>query len=314
MTRMTIITPSYNQAAYLPATIASVLSQDYADFEYLIFDGGSTDGSVAILRAQTDPRLKWVSEKDGGQSHALNNGLRAATGEIITYINSDDTLLPGALRFAVAYFAAHPDADLLHGDCDAIDAAGAPMPMMTSAPFALGAMLTGQHPNIHQPGTFWRRRVTEAIGAFDEAMQFSFDADYWIRASLAGFRIDYVPGTRAQYRFHDASKSVSQTDRFYDDWCRIVEKVFADSATPDSVLRLRAEVDTQTAWTFGKIMWRYRRYDVARPLLLRSLRSPRLTRRLMAALMLIETVTGTRLTKIVAAVFSRADGYQMSGF
>ncbi len=106
---VSIITPSFNQAAFLPATLDSVLSQDYDHLELIVMDGGSTDGSVAILEAQTDPRLTWISESDRGQSHALNKGLARAQGEILTYLNSDDLIMPHTLAFIVDYFEAHPD-------------------------------------------------------------------------------------------------------------------------------------------------------------------------------------------------------------
>src|SRR5690606_5120707 len=104
---ISIITPSYNQAQYIQATIDSVLSQDYVDIEYVIVDGGSTDGTVEILKSLNDPRVRWISERDAGQPDALNKGLRMTRGEIVTFINSDDLLLPGAVRFAAEYFASH---------------------------------------------------------------------------------------------------------------------------------------------------------------------------------------------------------------
>lgn len=313
MTRVTVITPSYNQAAFLPTTIDSVLNQDYSDIEYLIFDGGSTDGSCAVLEAIRDPRARWVSEKDKGQSDALNKGLQAATGDILTYINSDDTLLPGAVRFAIEYFEAHPETDLLHGDCEAIDAEGRHIREMKSAPLGLAEWLTGRHPNVHQPGTFWRRRMMERLGLFDSSMNYAFDSDYWVRAALEGFKLDYVPGMRAQYRFHDTSKTVSQTDRFYDDWLRIVDKIFSDPAVPESLREVRPEMEAYAAWHFGKMMWRYRRYDRARALLREVRHSPSAKRRLLSRMMLLETYTGTRLTMAAANLFSRFGGYDVGG-
>ncbi|MBL8132610.1 MAG: glycosyltransferase [Anaerolineae bacterium] len=313
MTRVSILTPSYNQAQFLPATIDSVLSQDYPEIEYLIVDGGSSDGSRAVLEAIRDPRVRWVSEKDKGQANALNKGLQAATGDILTFINSDDRLLPGAVRFAVEHFAAHPETDLLHGDCEAIDTDGRHLHVLTSAPLDLAAWLTGRHPNVHQPGTFWRRRLTDRIGLFDEGMHYSFDGDYWVRAVLAGLRLDYVPGERAQYRFHETSKTVSQTDRFYDDWLRIVDKVFSDPAAGEALRSIRPEMESFAAWHYGKLMWRCRQYDRARPLLRQAGRSPRVVRRLLSRVMLLETYTGTRLTMTVANLFRRLGGYDVGG-
>src|SRR5882757_342896 len=113
--RISIITPSYNQAAYIEQTICSVLGQGYSNLEYIIIDGGSTDGSVDIIRKYENRLAYWVSEKDRGQTHAINKGLERATGEIIGYLNSDDYYLDGALAGIADVFGRHPDLDLLHG-------------------------------------------------------------------------------------------------------------------------------------------------------------------------------------------------------
>ncbi|MDZ4767615.1 MAG: glycosyltransferase family 2 protein [Chloroflexota bacterium] len=311
--RVTIITPSYNQAAFLPATIASVLNQDYADIEYLIFDGASTDGSVEILRAQTDPRLKWVSQKDGGQTDALNNGLRTATGEIITFINSDDTLLPGAVHFAVEYFAAHPACDLLYGDAEIIDADGKRMQVIPSTPYNLEEVVLGQQTFLQQ-GTFWRRRVSETIGGFDDAIQYTFDIDYWARTALAGFQLDYVPGLRAQFRMHDASKSVSQKERFYADWRLTFAHIFAHPNTPQQVRQRESESWSYLDWHYAKLYWKDRDYDKARSMLRPFLAHRSRTRRFFSRLMLAETYTGTRLSTLVARLYARVAGYSIGGF
>src|SRR5258706_6083465 len=122
--RISIVTPSFNQAAYVDATIRSVLDQRYPNLEYIVVDGGSTDGSVDIIRRYEDRLTYWVSEPDRGQADAINKGLARATGEIRAYLNSDDLYLPGALLRVAAEYRAHPDADIICGVCRVIDEHG----------------------------------------------------------------------------------------------------------------------------------------------------------------------------------------------
>ncbi len=122
--RVSIVTPSFNQAAFLEETIQSVLSQDYPNLEYIIIDGGSTDGSVEIIKKYADKLAYWVSEKDTGQADAINKGLIRVTGEIVAWLNSDDIYLPGTIRAAVEALQAHPDCGLVYGDVLSVDAKG----------------------------------------------------------------------------------------------------------------------------------------------------------------------------------------------
>lgn len=306
MPQVSIITPSYNQAQFIGATIASVLSQA-VDLEYFIIDGGSTDGTVDILRAQTDPRLHWVSEKDSGQANAINKGLARATGEFITFINSDDVLLPGAMAFALEYFTAHPQADLIYGDVNLVDAAGGLLRVSPSVPYSLPAALTGAM-TVMQQGSVWRRRVTERIGGMDERLHYVFDAEYWLRAALAGFDVRYVPGVRAEFRMHGASKSVSQARRFLDDWAGVFERAFADPALPPDLRALRPQADAYLDWHYGKFDWANKQFSAARPRLWRTLRTGRPTRRALAAAMLFDSYANTHTAQGAARLFTRFTG------
>src|SRR5262245_17911524 len=124
---ISIVTPSFNQAAFLEETLRSVTAQEYPRVEHIVIDGGSTDGSVDILRRHAAGLRAWVSEKDRGQSHAINKGFAIASGDVLTWLNSDDTLLPGALRAVGETFARRADVDLVYGDFVYTDAAGEPM-------------------------------------------------------------------------------------------------------------------------------------------------------------------------------------------
>src|SRR5664279_1773877 len=124
MTLVTVVTPSFNQGQFIRETIDSVFQQDYPQLEYIIIDGGSTDGTVEILKSYQDSRFRWISEKDQGQSDAINKGLRLSRGDVLTFINSDDLLLPGAISEVVDYFEKHAEVDALFGDVKLIEANG----------------------------------------------------------------------------------------------------------------------------------------------------------------------------------------------
>jgi glycosyltransferase involved in cell wall biosynthesis len=183
--RFSIITPSLNQARFIRQTIESVLSQDYPDIEYIVMDGGSTDSTPDILR-EYGHRLQWVSETDKGQADAINKGIQRATGKLIGFINSDDYLLPGALRFAAERLLEKPEHKWLTGDYVIIDQQGQPIQPFTvlykrlyrklSSPAVLA--FTNY---IVQPSTFWKREVHDEIGYLDNTLRYTFDYDFWMR-------------------------------------------------------------------------------------------------------------------------------------
>jgi glycosyltransferase involved in cell wall biosynthesis len=242
--RLTIVTPSYNQASYLSETIRSVLTQQ-GDFEleYLVMDGGSSDGSVDIIRSYADQvaagnfdghcaglTMVWVSQRDRGQSDAINQGLRRATGQIVGYINSDDGYLPGAFQEVARAFAADPDADFLFGDGDVIGAQGELQWEWLSRPYDQKVMtsyhfLWNDFTNyIMQQATFWRRRVHERIGYLDETFHFAMDAEYWIRAAHSGLRLVHLPRKLATFRLIAGTKSRSSPTVFWEDYLEIFRR------------------------------------------------------------------------------------------
>jgi glycosyltransferase involved in cell wall biosynthesis len=184
--KLSVITPSYNQAAFIERTIRSVLDQGYANLEYIVVDGGSTDGSVGIIERYADYLSWWVSEPDEGQTDALNKGLDHATGKILTYINSDDYFLPGAFEAAVRTFE-HSEALWAVGAAQFVDASG-----------RLAEVWRPQLPRgrrqwwildpwgVPQPSTFWRREVFERFGKFRQDMHYVFDTEFGLRLALAG--------------------------------------------------------------------------------------------------------------------------------
>ncbi len=177
---MSIVTPSYNQAAFLEATIRSVLLQGYPNLEYLVIDGGSTDGSVGIIK-QYEPWLAyWVSEPDRGQSHAVNKGWTRSSGEIVGWVNSDDLLLPGALWHVATAFRAHPTAGVVYGDCD-VWVPNRPSPVRVRARQARLETLVASEALFCQPAGFYRRKAIEQVGWLDESLHYVMDRELWLR-------------------------------------------------------------------------------------------------------------------------------------
>lgn len=184
---LSVITPSYNQAEYLDRTIRSVLSQEYPRLEYLVMDGASTDGSVAILeRYAADGKLRFVSQKDGGQSAAVNDGFARTTGDIIGWVNSDDLYAPGALRAVGEHFATHPDCEWLFGRCPIVDRDDKPFKGVITRykefwlrRYSYRRLVVENF--ISQPAVFFRRRLLERVGALDPDYHLAMDYHLWLR-------------------------------------------------------------------------------------------------------------------------------------
>ncbi len=224
---VSIVTPSYNQGRFIRETINSVLDQDYPNVEYWVIDGGSTDETITILREyEHDARFHWISEPDRGQSDAINKGWRRSRGEILAWLNSDDTYLPGAIRAHVQAFRQHQDCGVVYGDALYIDEQGQPLYTAYGRPYHILELLRLTIPS--QPTTFIRKTVCEAIGPINEHFKYSMDSEYWVRAAkITGFW--YEPGSKATYRLHDRSKTIANHDRFYRDWQAILDGFYADS-------------------------------------------------------------------------------------
>jgi glycosyltransferase involved in cell wall biosynthesis len=209
---VSIVTPSYNQGRFLRRTIDSVLTQDYPNVQLIVNDGGSTDESVAILQSYGD-RITWVSEKDRGQTHAINKGLARSNGEIFAYLNSDDTLAPGAIRRVVEFFSDNPACDMLYGDANYIDEADVVTGKYNTAPYSFERLMFDCC--VCQPATFWRASIAKAIGPFDEGLDFVMDYDYWLRIDRAGGEIRYLPETLASSRLYPETKTMSRRGDIY---------------------------------------------------------------------------------------------------
>ncbi len=199
-----IVTPSYNQGPFIDATIRSVLEQT-VDLEYWVMDGGSTDQTVDILR-RYDGRLQWVSQKDGGQSDAVNKGVARGRGQIVGWLNSDDTYCPGALAAVAEFFQAHPKIMLVYGDAEYIDAEGRPITRCAHIEPFNSHRLLHYSDFIVQPAAFFRREAFEAVGGLDVSLNYCMDYDLWLKMA-ARFPVAYMPRTLARFRWFGQNKT-----------------------------------------------------------------------------------------------------------
>jgi glycosyltransferase involved in cell wall biosynthesis len=200
---VSIVTPSLNQARFIAETIASVASQDYPNIEHVVVDGGSTDGTVDILRRY--PSLQWVSEPDGGQSDAINKGLRRARGEIVAWLNSDDVYLPGAVTRAVRALQAEPGPAMVYANFLEVDELGAERSRAQAPAFDLDTLVNVRN-YILQPTVFLLRSVLDEVGLLDPSYHAAMDWDLWIRIGKS-HRVEHVDDYWAAARWHGASKS-----------------------------------------------------------------------------------------------------------
>ena len=216
---VSIVTPSFNQARYLETTIGSVISQDYSRLEYIIVDGGSTDGSAGIIKKYESKLAWWVSEKDRGQTDAINKGFAGAKGEILAWLNSDDTYEPGAISSAVNVLLAHPEVGLVYGDANYINVDGSIIGRFPAAQTDLARLRRG-YVHIPQQTAFFRAGLWRAVGPLDPSFYFAMDYDLWVRLALRS-QVKYVPQTWADFRLHTSGKTISADDRCWPEMLRV---------------------------------------------------------------------------------------------
>lgn len=214
--KISIITPSYNQGTFIRETIESVLSQNYPNLEYWVIDGGSTDDTVSILKSYGS-QLHWISEKDNGQTDAINKGLARVTGDIIAYLNSDDIYLPGTLEMVATTFIENPQALWISSDGLIINARGREIQRFvrlykTILRFVGSAWLLAIANYIVQPSTFWRARVHAHIGQFDTSLRYCMDYDFWLRLSKYATP-HFLARPLACFRIHGESKGGAQFEK-----------------------------------------------------------------------------------------------------
>ncbi len=205
---ISVVTPSYNQAEFLEETILSVLNQNYPNLEYIIIDGGSTDGSVDIIKKYEKYIACWVSRKDNGQADAINKGFKMAKGDIFAWLNADDVYLPDVMSQVAEFFKTHSYAGMCYGKAYLTNEAGDVIGKYPTEPFLYKGL--AQFNFIAQPSAFFRRDVYSVSGGLDLDLNYSMDYDLWIR--IAGrCKVQYLPVFISTYRLHAGSKTVSDS-------------------------------------------------------------------------------------------------------
>jgi len=242
---VSIVTPSYNQAAFLADTLESVLAQDYPRIEYLVVDDGSTDGSVEIVERYADRLTWWARQENAGQVVALNRGFARASGELLGWINSDDTLLPGAVTTAVAALEANPDALLVYGDNVFIDERGDVVGPLPARAFDPPAMVRACDNHVPQPGALFRRRALD-LAPLNERGYYFFDFEFVLQLSAHG-AVVRIPQALGGYRLHPESKTAGAPLKKAADYLRVADEFFATRALPEH-LRPHAAEGRATAY------------------------------------------------------------------
>ena len=244
--KVSIVTPSFQQAQFLEQTIRSVLDQRYPNLEYLVMDGGSTDGSVEVIQRHARQLSYWVSEADGGQADAVNKGWQRVQGDILAYLNSDDFYLPGAIHRAVDYFERHPQTSIVYGSEQLVDAASRPIGQPVQAPPCSIAWLL-RHP-LPQPTMFFRREAFERVGWLDPSLHYVFDWEWNLRAAVAGVVIDRLPGPPvAAFRCWEGQKTAANFDKHIDEQMRMRDQL---GAREDFPAALAGALRFSKAWAF----------------------------------------------------------------
>lgn len=216
--KITLATPCLNAEATIARTLDSVRAQAYANLEYLVLDGASKDGTLAIVDRYQDIVTRVASEKDKNIADALNKGFRTAAGDIVGYINADDTLSPGALAFVDAFFRENPDVDVITGGCRRVFADGSEV---TTTPPADFRDLMAMRNCLEQPSTFWRTAAHRKAGEFDDSYALAFDWEYWNRLHAAGARFEATERALSTYYFTDDNLTSRAGRRVIDEMERV---------------------------------------------------------------------------------------------
>jgi glycosyltransferase involved in cell wall biosynthesis len=252
---ISIVTPSFQQASFVERTMLSVLEQDYPRVEYHVCDGGSVDGSVELIRKHEARLASWTSEGDSGPAEAINRGFARSSGEIMAWLNSDDLLLPGAVRFIADYFARHPEVDVVYGHRLVVD----------ERDWQVGRWVLPRHDGrmllwadyVPQETLFWRRALWEKTGsALDQGFKFAFDWDILLRFQKAGARIVRLPWFIGCFRVHDSQKSIVEIGTVgMSEMTRLRERELGSCFDEDRLARHVVAMQRKAAWCDRLLRW-----------------------------------------------------------
>jgi glycosyltransferase involved in cell wall biosynthesis len=313
---VSVVTPSYNKGQFIEETILSIRNQTYPHIEHIVMDAGSTDGTLDILRKYED-RLTWVSEPDKGQADAINKGWKMARGEILAYLNADDTYLPLAVETAVNFFAQNPNVGMVYGNCDFIDEQGNKVRDFPTGEFDLASLVRG--PNIiSQPTVFFRAEILDEVGYLDTNLHMSMDYDLFIRIALSR-EVAYIPKLLATYRLCAGSKTTAQFLRLGPDCLYIMNKLFSRKDLPEALLKVKNQACGNAHSQMGWYEWREGHIGQARAHFLRALafdtkrtlKKPRYL--LFLGVSLLGTPLATRVLQVKRRIFDRRLHARLNG-
>jgi glycosyltransferase involved in cell wall biosynthesis len=247
--RVSIVTPSYNQARFLEETIRSVLLQGYPDLEYIVIDGGSTDGSVDVIRKYEPWLAHWVSESDRGQTHAVNKGWARATGEILAYINADDSYRSGTIGIAASAFCANPHSGMVYGAATIVDEAGSELRSWEATPFDLRTMLAVGNV-VPQPSVFFSADALKDVGYLSEDWQMIMDYELCIRLGMQ-YPATCIPKTLTRFRSHPESKTRLRFEALAEELTRFITAFEPDHMSAQAWRRLEREAMSRVHYELG---------------------------------------------------------------
>lgn len=239
--RVSIVSPSFNQAHFIEETICSVLNQSYPNIEYIIIDGGSNDGSIEIIRKYEKKISYWVSEKDEGQTDAINKGLSIATGSILAYLNTDDTYLPSTVETVVNFFMKNPNVFMVYGDIFQINEQSQIIKRVNPGNIDYHKLLSGSF-YLPQPSVFIKRELWENLGKFDKDLNLAMDLDYWIRVYLNRYAISYINESLAQVRIYPDAKSSYLKHKYLEEKLKILSKIFSNESISMELINKRKQL------------------------------------------------------------------------
>lgn len=270
--RISVVTPSFNQGAYLGETLASVASQHYPDLELIVMDGGSTDDSVEVIKSFASSVTHWESQPDNGQSQAINKGFAKTTGDIVCWLNSDDVFLPGALNAVAHAFNSNPEWEWV----------SAPSLKFGDGIHEVGGLYELPKDRVEwlrfcplaQPSTFWKRSLYDRLGGLDESFHFALDYEYWIRFVFSGASVHFMDRPLSAYRLHDVSKTISSQEKFRAEETRLREKYWDILTRPEQrrLTRLVSQSEDVLELTRSVALMQAKQWDDARKGVLSVLR------------------------------------------